>query len=347
MKITKEPFGVTSKKEDVSLYTLTNQNGMEARLLDYGATLQSLLLPCEDGSKLDVVQGFETVAAYEVNDPNFGSTIGRNGNRIGKGKFTLNGREYQLDINDGENNLHGGVYGYHKRMWKTELFEEENRIQFSILSPDGDQGFPGNVDVKVSYTLTDEDELKISYDAVPDADTIINMTNHSYFNLEGQDSPSILDQKVWIDGDEVTATTADLIPTGVILSVEGTPLDFRKEKTIGQEIASDYEPLVFGHGYDHNWILNHPGTFRKVASLHSDKTGRTMEVYTDLPGMQMYTANFLDGTLVGKGGVVYQQRSGVCFETQYFPDAPNHKNFPSTVVKAGERYSTVTVYKFS
>ncbi len=346
MKITKEPFGITSQKEDVSLYTLTNKNGMEAKLLDYGATLQSLLLPCEDGSKLDVVLGFETVAAYEVNDPNFGSTIGRNGNRIGKGTFKLNGKEYKLDINDGENNLHGGFAGYHKRMWKTELLEEENSICFSIVSPDGDQGFPGTVKVQVAYTLTDEDELKITYDAVPDADTIINMTNHSYFNLEGQDSNSVLAQKVWIDGDEVTATTEDLIPTGEILSVEGTPLDFRKEKAIGQDISADYEPLVFGHGYDHNWILNHPGTFRKVASLHSDKTGKTMEVYTDLPGMQMYTANFLDGTLVGKGGVAYQQRSGVCFETQYFPDAPNHENFPSTVVKAGERYKTTTVYKF-
>ena len=345
MGITKESFGTTSKNEEVSLYTLKNKNGMEAKVLDYGATLQSLFLPMGDGSKLDVVQGFETVAAYEVNDPNFGSTIGRNGNRIGKGTFTLNGKEYKLDINDGENNLHGGFAGYHKRMWKTEVKDAENQICFSILSPDGDQGFPGNVEVEVSYTLTDENELKISYLAKPDADTIINMTNHSYFNLEGQDSTSVLEQTVWIDGDQVTATTADLIPTGEILDVEGTPIDFRKEKDIGRDIFADYEPLVFGHGYDHNWILNHPGSFRKVASLHSDKTGKTMEVYTDLPGMQMYTANFLDGTLIGKGGIKYEQRSGVCFETQYFPDAPNHKNFPSTVVKAGEVYQTTTTYR--
>lgn len=346
MGIAKERFGVTSRNEEVSIYTLKNKNGMEAKVLDYGATLQSLLLPMGNGEKLDVVQGFETVAAYEVNDPNFGSTIGRNGNRIGKGTFTLNGKEYKLDINDGENNLHGGFAGYHKRMWKTELKDDENRICFSILSPDGDQGFPGNVKVEVSYTLTDEDELKISYFAQPDADTIINMTNHSYFNLEGQDSTSVLDQKVWIDGDQVTATAADLIPTGEILDVEGTPLDFRKEKAIGRDIFADYEPLVFGHGYDHNWILNHPGSFRRVASLRSDKTGKSMDVYTDLPGMQMYTANFLDGTLIGKGGVKYEQRSGVCFETQYFPDAPNHKNFPSTVVKAGDVYKTTTTYKF-
>lgn len=300
----------------------------------------------EDGSKLDVVLGFETVDAYEVNDPNFGSTIGRNGNRIGKGRFTLNGKEYKLDINDGENNLHGGFAGYHKRMWKAEVSETENKIRFSILSPDGDQGFPGNVKVEVSYTLTDEDELQISYLAEPDADTIINMTNHSYFNLEGQDSTSVLDQIVWIDGSQVTATTEDLIPTGEILDVEGTPLDFRKEKAIGKDIFADYEPLVFGHGYDHNWVLNQPGSFRKVASLRSDKTKKTMEVYTDLPGMQMYTANFLDGTLIGKGGVKYEQRSGVCFETQYFPDAPNHENFPSTIVKAKEQYKTTTTYKF-
>ncbi len=346
MGITKESFGVTSKNEEVSVYTIKNKNGMEAKVLDYGATLQSLLLPMENGEKLDVVHGFETVEAYEVNNPNFGSTIGRNGNRIGRGRFTLNGKEYKLDINDGENNLHGGFNGYHKRMWNVERRNGENEICFSILSPDGDQGFPGNVEVRVSYTLTDKDELKISYFAKPDADTIINMTNHSYFNLEGQDSVSVLEQKVWIDGDQVTATTADLIPTGEILEVEGTPLDFRKEKAIGRDIFEDYEPLVFGHGYDHNWILNHPGSFRKVASLRSDKTGKMMEVYTDLPGMQMYTANFLDGTLVGKRGVKYEQRSGVCFETQYFPDAPNHDNFPSTVVKAGEIYETTTVYKF-
>jgi aldose 1-epimerase len=346
MGIKKEEFGVTKKKESVSLYTIQNQNGMEAKLLDYGATLQSLLLPMENGEKMDVVLGFDQIEAYEVNDPNFGSTIGRNGNRIGKGVFSLNGKTYQLDKNDGNNNLHGGFDGYHKRMWKVREFPQENRIEFSILSPDGDQGFPGNVEVRVSYRLTEEDGLEISYFAKPDADTILNMTNHSYFNLEGQDSQSVLEQKVWIDADRVTATDAELIPTGVILNVEGTPLDFRKEKAIGKDIFADYEPLLLGHGYDHNWILNHQGSFRKVASLHSDKTGKTMDVLTDLPGMQMYTANFLDGSLIGKGGVPYRQRSGVCFETQYYPDAPNHADFPSTVVRAGETYETVTIYKF-
>lgn len=346
MLIKKELFGQTSKHEDVSAYTLVNKNGMEAKVLDYGATLQSLFVPMADGTKKDVVLGFDNVAAYEVNDPNFGSTIGRNGNRIGKGKFELNGKTYQLDINDGVNNLHGGFAGYHKRMWKVSLDEDKNAISLSILSPDGDQGFPGNLEVKVTYTLTDDDELEISYFAKPDADTIVNMTNHSYFNLEGQDSESVLEHSVWIDGAQVTATTDDLIPTGVILDVEGTPLDFRKEKKIGQDIFSDYEPIVFGRGYDHNWILNNQGSFRKVATLHSDKTGKTMEVYTDLPGMQMYTGNFLDGTLIGKEGVKYVQRSGVCFETQYYPDAPNHDNFPSTVVKAGENYETTTTYKF-
>ena len=341
----KEEFGYTKNQEVVKNYILKNKNGMEAHVLDYGATLLKLLLPNGDGSKTDVVLGFDRVADYEINDPNFGSTIGRNGNRIGDAKFTLNGKEYQLDVNDGRNNLHGGFAGYHKRMWQVKE-NGDNSITFFLISPDGDQGFPGEVKVEVTYTLTEDNQLKIHYYAVPKEDTIINMTNHSYFNLEGQDSNSVTDHEVWIDADAFNETTQDLIPTGNILSVEGTPLDFRKPTAIGERIDADYEPLVFGHGYDHNFILNNQGSYRMVAKLISKKADRIMEVYTDLPGMQMYTGNFLDGTLVGKEGVVYQQRSGVCFETQYYPDAPNHENFPSVVVKAGEVYETTTAYKF-
>lgn len=341
----KEFFGKTSKQEEVTTYILKNANGMEAYVLDYGATLLKLLLPNEDGSKTDVVQGFDNVAAYEINEPNFGSTLGRNGNRIGNATFTLNGKEYKLDVNDGKNNLHSGLHGYQKRMWKVTE-NADNSITFSIVSPDGDQGFPGEVKVEVTYTLTEDNQLQIHYYAAPKEDTIINMTNHSYFNLEGQDSQSVLEQKVWIDADGFNETTEDLIPTGKILPVEGTPLDFRKETAIGERIEVNYEPLRFGNGYDHNFVLNNQGCYRLVAKLISEKTGRTMEVYTDLPGMQMYTANFLDGTLTGKEGVVYKRRSGVCFETQFYPDAPNHDNFPSTVVKAGEVYETTTAYKF-
>lgn len=338
-------FGHTAKGETVTTYILKNANGMEAHIIDYGANLLKLLLPNPDGSKTDVVQGFAEVAGYEDNGPTFGSPIGRNGNRIGNAKFTLNGVEYQLDVNDGKNNLHSGFNGYHKRMW-TATPKEDNSVMFSLISPDGDQGFPGEVKVEITYTLTEDNQLQIHYYAVPTQDTIINMTNHSYFNLEGHNSDSVLEQKAWIDADGFNETTEDLIPTGNILSVEGTPLDFRNAITIGERIETDYEPLNFGHGYDHNFILNHQGSYRLVAKLISEKAGRTMEVYTDLPGMQMYTANFLDGTLTGKDGAVYGRRSSVCFETQYYPDAPNHDNFPSTVVKADQVYETTTAYKF-
>ncbi len=342
----KEQFGFTKKQEEVTNYILENKNGMEVHVIDFGANLVRVLLPNEDGTKTDVVQGFDQVAGYEDNNgPTFGSVIGRNGNRIANACFTLNGQEYHLDVNNGKHNLHSSLAdGYHQRMYKAAA--TDNSVTFSLVSPAGDQGFPGEVKVEVTYTLTEDNELELHYHAVPTEDTVINMTNHSYFNMDGHKSGSILEQKVWIDADGFTATSDDLIPTGEILPVEGTPLDFRTATAIGDRIEEDYQPLQFGCGYDHNYVLNHQGQYRLVAKMSSEKSGHAMEVYTDLPGMQLYTANFLDGSHIGKEGIPYVRRSGACFETQYYPDAPNHPNFPSTVVKAGETYETKTTYKF-
>ncbi len=324
---------------------------MEAVVSDFGAVLVSLYVPDKDGKKRDVVLGFDEVQQYETNNSQgLGATVGRNGNRIGQGRFELNGKTYQLKLNDNErNNLHSGGESYHFRMWDTATVAEgdgEDSVTFLLLSPDGDQGFPGNFDVKVTYTLTDDNELKITYDGTPDQDTIVNMTNHSYFNLNGHQTNEVESQYVWLDADAFTATDEFLIPTGELVDVTGTAMDFREEKTIGRDIEAKEEALLLGNGYDHNWALNHQGSYRKVASMRSEESGIKMEVYTDLPGIQFYTGNFLEGAFAGKDGVVYQKRAGACFETQCYPDAPNHEHFPTTFVKAGERYYTVTAYKF-
>lgn len=345
MAITKKEFGVTQKEENASLYTLENKNGMKAVVSDFGAVLVSLFVPDKNGNMKDVVWGYDTVAGYEDNGVYLGATIGRNGNRIGKAKFTLNGKEYTLDVNDGNNNLHGGFDGYHARMWEVSCDEAKNAITFTLESADMDQGFPGNAKIAVTYTLTDDNEIAISYKAVADADTIFNLTNHSYFNMDGAESDTILDQEVWIDADHFTEADAESIPTGKILPVEGTPMDFREYRVIGKDIDADYEPLKFGAGYDHNWALNNNGKTAVVAKMRSKNSGIVMEVETDLPGMQLYTGNFLAGEL-GKDGKKYARRSAACFETQFFPDAINHDNFASPVFKAGEEYVTTTTYRF-
>ena len=252
--------------------------------------------------------------------------------------------EYQLDQNNGGNNLHSGLDFQSFRIWKVKAIEG-NAITFSIHSPDGDQGFPGALDMDVTYTLTDDNAVRIDYYGIPQADTIINYTNHSYFNLNGHASGPILKHTVWMDADYYTPTAADSVPTGEIAPVEGTPMDFRTKKEVGRDIGQEFQALIFGNGYDHNWCLNNNGKLAKVAELTADVTGLTLEVYTDLPGVQIYTANFVNKEL-GKGGVVYNQRHGICFETQYYPDAPNHPNFPSSICRAGEVYRTTTVYKF-
>lgn len=338
-----EIFGRTKDGQQVTAYLLKNKNGMEAKVLDYGATLVSLMVPDREGVVRDVVLGYDEVSGYETGTCYFGATVGRVANRIGKAQFQLNGTVYQLTKNDNGNSLHGGRDYMNQRMWETEKVSEQE-ITFLLHSPDGDQGYPGAVDIRVTYTVTDADELKIHYHAVPEADTLLNLTNHSYFNLNGHRSGPATGQKARILAQAFTQADAESIPTGEIVSVAGTPMDFRTAKTIGQEIDADYEPLILGKGYDHNWVLDGTG-FRKVAEMASDESGICMEVSTDLPGMQFYTGNFVEKES-GKGGSIYGKRQGVCFETQYFPDAVNKENFESPVTKAGEVYDTTTVYRF-
>lgn len=349
MEVTKTVFGTTKDGQTADLYTITNRAGTKAVFTNYGAILVEFWVADAKGNLADVVLGYDNLESYFVNGPNFGSTIGRHANRIGEAKFTLNGVEYKLDQNDGRNNLHGGFNGYHKRLWngRTYAAEDGQAMEFTYHSPDGDQGFPGNLDVKVTYTLTEDDQLKIAYEAVCDQDTVLNLTNHSYFNLAGHDSGTVLDQLVWIDADEFTVADSESIPTGEIAAVAGTPMDFTTEKPIGQDINSDYQQIVWGTGFDHNWVLKTSADhFDLVARMTDPKSGRVLETWTDMPGIQFYTGNFLDGTEIGKGGVSYVQRSAACFETQYYPNGINRPNFPQPVLKAGETFHSTTVYKF-
>lgn len=339
----KREFGMTKNGEKASCYVLENSKGMKAVVSDFGAALLKLYVPDKNGKTQDVVLGYETLEDYENGGDSIGATVGRVANRIGQAEFELNGKKYELTKNDNGNTLHGGCNFYNKRMWNVKE-EDDTHVVFALLSPDGDQGFPGEVKIEVSYTVTEENELKIHYYAVPDQDTLLNMTNHSYFNLSGHASGTAWDEKVWLDADAFTETDGELIPTGKVIPVAGTPMDFRKEKVVEKEIGADYEPLKLAGGYDHNWVLNGSG-FRKVASAASDKTGIKMEVYTDLPGIQFYSGNFLAGSK-GKEGAIYEKGYGICFETQYFPDAIHKENFESPIVKAKEVYETTTVYKF-
>ncbi len=347
MAFEKTIFGETTKGDTAYLYTVTNKNGMKAVYTDFGAILVSLYVADRNGNMDDIILGFDNPKTYYQNNPNHGATIGRFANRIGQAKYTLNGVTYELDKNDGNNNLHSGFDGYHNRMWDVVTNDADNSITFSLFSEDMDQGFPGNFNVSVKYTLTDDNELVIEYNGKSDKDTLVNMTNHSYFNLLGEGKGDVLGHKVWIDSDEFTFADEEAIPNGEIRKVAGTPMDFNEPKTIGRDIEMDYDMLKFGTGYDHNWILKtNKGQINLVAKLMEETTGRIMEVYTDLPGMQMYTGNFLRGDLAGKSGVKYSQRMGVCFETQYYPNAINVPSFPQPVLKAGDRYHTITAYKF-
>ena len=350
MKISRKSFGRISRSEEATLYTLTNGNGMKVSLTDFGANIVSIIVPDSKGNAADVNLGFDNIAGYEENAPGFGSFIGRHANRIGGAKFELNGKVYELDKNDGSNNLHGGFTGYNKFMYEAEVYEDDEiaSVEFSRLSPHMEQGFPGNLDITVTYSLTEANELVIEYLAVSDRDTIVNLTNHAYFNLAGHDSGSVLEHKVWIKANQFTPTTPDLIPTGELRDVTGTPMDFRTPKTIGQDIGADYEPLKAAGGYDHNYVLDTSGTgVEKIAELIEEKSGRRMEVFTDLPGVQLYTGNFLNPVNNSKAGAVYQKRCGVCFETQYYPNSCNIKEFPSCILKAGKEFDSVTIYKFS
>ena len=338
-------FGLTGDGKEAHLYLIKNRKGMQAYVSDFGATLVRLSVKDRNGKAVDVVLGYDDASGYERGSGGMGATVGRCANRTGGAAFEINGASYTLDKNDnGHNNLHSGNDYYQKRLWTVEK-QGEDRITFLLHSPDGDQGYPGALDMRVTYQLDDENALSIHYEAVPDQDTVINMTNHSYFNLDGHSSGSVLEHKVWLNADSFTPADAESIPTGEIRSVEGTPMDFRTAKTLGAEIDADYEPLRFGGGYDHNWVLKNNGRFAKVAEVTSEKSGIRMEVYTDLPGVQMYTANFLDHE-PGKDGALYEKRSAVCLETQYYPDAIHHDNFPFPVCRKGMKYDTRTAYRF-
>ena len=339
-----ETFGSTSKKEEAVLYTLTNENGMSASITNYGAALVKLNVPDKEGKLRDVVLGYDDVTGYEKGGGSFGAPVGRNANRIGGAVITIQDKTYELEKNDNGNNLHSGTNYYNKRIWNVGE-KTDSKIEFVLHSSDGDQGYPGTLDMHVTYELTEDNELRLIYDAVPDQDTIINMTNHSYFNLDGHDSGNVLKELVTLDADYFTRADAQSIPTGELVDVTGTPMDFRMPRALGEAIDADYEAVRLGKGYDHNWVLKNNGKFDKVAQAVSEKSGIVMEVWTDLPGMQMYTANFLDNEH-GKNGAVYGIRDAVCFETQYFPDAVHHENFASPICKKGMPYHTVTSYKF-
>lgn len=349
MAWTKTGFGTMEQGTEVFRYTLTNDNGVSASFTDLGGIWLTMMVPDRNGQMADVVLGHDTVEQCLTNSGHLGEIVGRNANRIGGASFTLNGVTYGLEANSGRNNLHSGPQFYRNRIWESQAEETDlgTRITFSLFSPDGDQGYPGNAHIAVSYTLTPDNSLKLDYHMVADQDTIANFTNHSYFNLAGHQSGSVMDQKVWMDADTYTIADETSIPTGTLVPVKGTPMDFTRMKAIGQDIQKDCEQLRFAGGYDHNWALNHPvGELALSAKACDEKSGRIMEVYTDLPGIQFYTANSLRSDGTGKGGVTYGPRGGYCFETQYFPDAINKPQFLSPVLKAGEEYKTTTIYHF-
>ncbi len=349
-KMKKQSFGTTADGRAVELYTLTNAKGAQVSIMNYGGIVVSLKVPDRGGAVSDVVLGYDSFEPYTKKSPYFGALIGRYGNRIGHARFTLNGVEYKLAANNGENSLHGGNRGFDKVVWNAK---ESTRggapaLELSYLSKDGEEGYPGNLQVNVVYTWTDGNELHIDYTATTDKDTVVNLTNHSYFNLAGQGEGDILGHELMLDASRFTPIDAGLIPTGELRPVEGTPFDFRKPTAIGARITQDDEQLKFGKGYDHNFVLDHPGATPTLAARVRDpKTGRVLEVLTTEPGIQFYSGNFLDGTIQGKGGKVYGHRTGFCLETQHFPDSPNKPNFPSTVLKPGATYRTSTVYRFT
>jgi len=350
MTITKKAYGSTAAAETVDLYSLTNGKGMEVTVSTLGGVVVSLVVPDKTGIRGDVVLGFDSLAGYQKENPYFGAIIGRYGNRIGKAAFTLNGATYKLAANNGPNHLHGGLRGFDKVLWRGKEMPTADgvRLDLTYTSKDGEEGYPGTLTSTVSYTLLGEkNELRIQYEAVTDKDTVVNLTNHSYFNLAGQGEGDVLNHSVTILGDRITPVDQGLIPTGKLAPVAGTPFDFTTPHTIGERIDANDAQIAAGRGYDHNFVLNkHEGELELAARVAEPTSGRVMEVLTTEPGLQFYTGNFLDGTIKGKGGKVYGRRSAFCMETQHFPDSPNQPAFPSTVLKPGDRYRSTTVYRF-
>lgn len=345
MNAHKEPFGQTADGQEVTLYTLTNSKGLRARITNFGAALVSLHVPDRNGTLDDVVLGFDDLQGYVGQTAYMGVTVGRYANRIGRGKFTLDGVEYTLAVNNGPNHLHGGIKGFDKVVWKTQeavAAEDEAWVKMTYLSVDGEEGYPGNLTCTVTYTLTNADELRFTYEGSTDKKTVVNLTNHSYWNLAGHAGGDILGHELTIDADRFTVVDAGLIPTGVIASVHDMPLDFSRPRTIGSRLGQ------LAHGYDHNYVLNgKAGTLRFCAQVREPHSGRIMAVHTTEPGVQLYTGNFLDGSLIGKEGKSYTKHAGFCLETQHYPDSPNKPQFPSVVLEPGRKYTSQTVHQFS
>lgn len=344
------PFGRTADGQALQLFTLTNRHGLEVRVMNYGGIIVSLRTPDRQGRFDDIVLGHDGASGYFTNRAFFGAVAGRYANRIARGLFTLDGATYRLATNDGANHLHGGVRGWDQQVWSADPFNDARGVGLVLhyTSADGDEGYPGRVQAAVTYLVTDDNELRVEYHATTDKPTVINLTQHSYFNLAGvRAAAPILDHVLTINADRYTPVDAGLIPTGVLAPVAGTPFDFRTATPIGARIEADHEQLRLGRGYDHNFVLNRDGAgLSLAAAVYEPTTGRTLEVRTTEPGLQFYTGNFLDGTVTGKGGVRYARRTGFCLETQHFPDSPNQPSFPSPVVRPGVPYHSTTVFRF-
>lgn len=350
VSIEKKEYGTTPAGQKVAIYTLKNQKGMEVNIMTYGGIITSLKVPNKAGISEEVVIGFNNLEQYTKDNPYFGALIGRFGNRIAKGKFTLDGREYSLAINNPPNALHGGPEGFHRVIWTAEEAKGGDfaTLKLKYLSKDMEEGYPGNLTVFVTYTLKNDNSLDVLYEATTDKKTVVNLTQHSYFNLSADFTKPILDHEITIDADKLVPVAATLIPTGKLTDVTNTPFDFRKPKAIGKEIEAKDEQLKNGLGYDHCWVLNNQDKGERFAASAYDPTsGRLLEVYTDQPGIQFYSGNFLDGTLPMRNGGAYARRTGFCLETQHYPDSPNQKDFPTTVLNPGENYKTKTTFKFS
>lgn len=344
----KSSFQSEVKGDSTDLYVLKNANGMEVTLTNYGARIVSVMVPDREGNLQDVVLGFDTIDDYVNTDNNFGATIGRYGNRIANGKITVDGVEYQLPQNNFGHTLHGGPEGYDRQVFDA-VQPDSQSVVFTYLSEDGEAGFPGNLNVKVTMTLTDDNAIDLQYEAETDKETVVNLTNHSYFNLSGDGNNTILDHLLMINADQFTPVDDTFMTTGEILPVEGTPMDFRVPTAVGERIDQyEYDQLKNGDGYDHNWVLNTNGDISQVAAtVYSPATGIQLEVYTDEPGVQVYAGNFLDGTLTGKNGAVHTKRTAICLETQKYPDSPNKADWPSPYLKPGEKYTSRCIYKFT
>jgi aldose 1-epimerase len=347
----KRPFGKTSDGREIDLYLLKNSSGVEIEITNFGGIVVSLKVPDRQGETADVVLGYDALAGYEADKWHFGATIGRYANRIAGGKFRLNGEEYTLARNNGPNHLHGGVLGFEKVVWhaKADSASRNERLVLEYVSVDGEEGYPGKLVASVEFSLSDANEFQIKYVATSDKDTVVNLTNHSYFNLQGAGKGDVLQHQLHLNADTFTPVNENLIPTGELPGVARTPFDFRQTEIIGSRIDRDDQQLKFGSGYDHNWVLNGTGDrgLSSAAKLYEPQSGRTMEILTTEPGIQFYSGNFLDGSVQGKTGATYGSHSGLCLETQHFPDSPNQANFPSTVLRAGEQYESTTVFKFS